>query len=71
MYVVRGGQSYICHRHERRRSGAAQARTRTAQDYLNFGDNERNNGESFTVLDTVVEGMSVASPVPAFSGTTE
>jgi cyclophilin family peptidyl-prolyl cis-trans isomerase len=33
--------------------------TRSTQIYINLGDNSRNNGEPFTVLGTVVEGMSV------------
>ncbi|MEO8335158.1 MAG: peptidylprolyl isomerase [bacterium] len=33
--------------------------TRNAQIYINLADNARNDGEAFTVLGTVVEGMSV------------
>jgi cyclophilin family peptidyl-prolyl cis-trans isomerase len=33
--------------------------TRTTQVYFNLADNSRNNGEPFTVLGRVVEGMSV------------
>ena len=33
--------------------------TRTTQVYFNLADNSRNNGEPFTILGRVVEGMSV------------
>lgn len=33
--------------------------TRNTQIYINLADNSRNNAEAFTVLGTVVEGMSV------------
>jgi cyclophilin family peptidyl-prolyl cis-trans isomerase len=33
--------------------------TRNTQIYINLGDNHRNDAEAFTVLGTVVEGMSV------------
>jgi cyclophilin family peptidyl-prolyl cis-trans isomerase len=33
--------------------------TRSTQIYINLGDNSRNDGEPFTVLGTVVEGMNV------------
>ena len=37
----------------------AQPNTRSTQIYINLADNPRNNAEAFTVLGTVVEGMSV------------
>jgi len=39
--------------------GPGTSNTRTTQIYINLADNARNNGEPFTVLGTVVEGMSV------------
>jgi cyclophilin family peptidyl-prolyl cis-trans isomerase len=43
-------------------------RTRSTQIYINLGDNSRNNGEPFTVLGTVVEGMSVVDSLYAGYG---
>ena len=37
----------------------AQPNTRNTQIYINLADNARNNAEAFTVLGTVIEGMSV------------
>jgi len=37
----------------------ARPNTRNTQIYINLGENHRNDGEAFTVLGTVVEGMSV------------
>ena len=37
----------------------AQPNTRNTQIYINLADNTRNDAEAFTVLGTVVEGMSV------------
>jgi cyclophilin family peptidyl-prolyl cis-trans isomerase len=37
----------------------AQPNTRNTQVYINLADNTRNDAESFTVLGTVVEGMTV------------
>jgi cyclophilin family peptidyl-prolyl cis-trans isomerase len=43
--------------------------TRTTQIYINLADNSRNDGEPFTVLGTVVEGMSVVDSL--YSGYAE
>jgi cyclophilin family peptidyl-prolyl cis-trans isomerase len=37
----------------------ARPNTRNTQIYVNLGENHRNDGEAFTVLGTVVEGISV------------
>ena len=37
----------------------AQPNTRNTQIYINLADNSRNNAEPFTILGTVIEGMSV------------
>ena len=37
----------------------AQPNTRSVQIYINLADNTRNDAEAFTVLGTVIEGMSV------------
>ena len=37
----------------------AMPNTRNTQIYINLGDNSRNDGEAFTVLGTVIEGMAV------------
>src|SRR5439155_20694154 len=37
----------------------AQPNTRNTQLYVNLADNSRNNGEAFTILGTVVDGMAV------------
>jgi homoserine O-acetyltransferase len=42
--------------------------TRNTQIYINLGDNSRNNGEAFTVLGTVVEGMMVVDSLYAGYG---
>jgi homoserine O-acetyltransferase len=39
--------------------GPTNPNTRNTQIYINLGDNSRNNGEPFTILGRVVEGMSV------------
>jgi homoserine O-acetyltransferase len=39
--------------------GPGNPNTRNTQIYINLADNSRNNGEPFTVLGTVVEGMNV------------
>ena len=39
--------------------GASQPRTRKTQIYINLKDNPRSDAEPFTILGTVVEGMSV------------
>jgi cyclophilin family peptidyl-prolyl cis-trans isomerase len=39
--------------------GPGNPNTRTTQIYINLADNSRNNVETFTILGTVVEGMSV------------
>jgi homoserine O-acetyltransferase len=39
--------------------GPGQPNTRNTQIYINLADNSRNNSEPFTVLGTVIEGMSV------------
>ena len=39
--------------------GPGNPNTRNTQIYINLGDNSRNNGEPFTILGNVVEGMSV------------
>jgi cyclophilin family peptidyl-prolyl cis-trans isomerase len=39
--------------------GPGTSNTRSTQIYINLADNTRNNGEPFTVLGTVVEGMNV------------
>ena len=39
--------------------GAAQPKTRNRQIYINLKDNPRSDAEPFTILGTVVEGMSV------------
>ena len=39
--------------------GATQPRTRSRQIYINLKDNPRSDAEPFTILGTVVEGMSV------------
>jgi hypothetical protein len=37
----------------------AKPNTRITQIYFNLADNSRNNGEPFTILGRVIEGMSV------------
>jgi len=39
--------------------GAAQPKTRNRQIYINLKDNPRSDAEPFTILGTVIEGMSV------------
>ena len=39
--------------------GPGTSNTRSTQIYINLADNTRNNGEPFTILGTVVEGMNV------------
>jgi homoserine O-acetyltransferase len=39
--------------------GPTNPSTRNTQIYINLGDNSRNNGEPFTILGRVIEGMSV------------
>jgi len=39
--------------------GPGTSATRSTQIYINLADNTRNNGEPFTILGTVVEGMNV------------
>ena len=42
--------------------------TRNTQIYINLADNVRNNGEAFTVLGTVIEGMSILDSLYAGYG---
>jgi homoserine O-acetyltransferase len=44
--------------------------TRNTQIYINLGDNSRNNGEPFTVLGTVIEGMDVVDSLYSGYGET-